>query len=155
MKNQGTTIDKSVLTFTLLAAAAVAVYGFSKKRAADILNYNIQGFSAGWNGTAPEIQMRINVQNPGNDDFQINGITGNLYSGESLVGSVSSFVPTRIPGPGQNILPVNIRVGILGVAIDVYNLIVSGVGSGRSLKFAGFINVNGLVLPLELNYNLL
>lgn len=119
------------------------------------MNYFIAGISAKWQGTAPVIELKLGIQNPTDHVFNLKSIVGNLYSGNNFIGNVSSYADVTIKGRSQAVVPVDIRISLIGVAIDLYNLLVNGNGREHTISFSGYVNGNGVTVPLEVSYKVI
>lgn len=136
----------------LIALAALGLFAFSKKHAIDVLNYYIPSITAHLDGATPVLRLLIAIQNPGNDTFSVTAIVGNIFIDGKLIGNVSSYARAIVPGPGEVRYPLDLRISLAGVALDVYNFFSAGIGGSHELKFSGYLNGNGLVLPVDLSY---
>lgn len=140
----------------LLGAAVFALVYFSKASAAHNLKFFIATVSAEMQGATPVIVLQVMIQNPTNEAYQVNALVGNLSTSTGyLIGNVSGFTPVPIAAQSQQLYNVNVRVNLIGTALDIFNLVSNGQGLTQIVKFDGAINVSGLVVPIELDYKIL
>lgn len=130
-------------------------FAFAKKQAISLLNYFIAGVDIGVQSGAPVIVLKVAIQNPSNENFTVNAIVGNLYANNQLIGNVSSFVNVPVAGASQSLLPINVRISLIGIAADVYNLISNHNGLSQTINFKGTINASGIIAPIDLTYKIL
>lgn len=140
----------------LFGAAAVALIWFTKASAAKNLKFFIASVSAEMHGATPVIVLQVMIQNPTNESYTVSALVGNLSSSTGyLIGNVSGFQPVPVAARSQQLYPVNVRVNLIGTALDIFNLISNGNGLTQVVSFDGAINVSGVVVPIELDYKLL
>lgn len=137
-------------TVLLAIAAFVGIVAFAKKKAADLLNFNISGLDAHFDGYTPVITVNVAVQNPTNESFHVRAITGNLSANDYNIGTVTNFNSATIPPASQVIYPLDIHVSLFGIIADLWNAI-KGSGFSQKIKFDGIVNVDGVAIPLTIN----
>lgn len=140
-------------TLLLAVAAFIGLVAFTKKKAADLLNFNFAGIDAHFDGITPVITVNVAVQNPTNEAFHVRAITGNLTANNYDIGTVSNFNAATIPPASQVIYPLDIRVSLFGIVSDLWNAI-KGNGLQQKIKFDGIANVDGVSIPLIINRTL-
>lgn len=136
----------------IATGAAIAIMAMVKSKSAQSLNYIFQGIRAAWQGSAPVLSLQIGVQNPTNQSFLIKSIVGSLYSAGTPIGNVSSFTPVNIAANNVTTIPVNIRLSLIGIATDLFNLIKNGNGQAHEIEFSGYVNADNISVPLKLTY---
>lgn len=139
----------------LLALGVVAgLYFFNLYRAADnlvIFPGNITGFSL--SGISPEITAEIVVQNTNNISFTVASIAASVSSNGTLIGNVSNFTPTEIPGNAQTVIPLKIQLQPVALVNNIIGIITGGSGS-TEIVVNGSLNANGIQAPIALTYKL-
>lgn len=133
----------------LILGVFVAIVAFSKQKAVGLLNFNISGFDARFDGFTPVITVKVLVQNPTNESFNVRAITGYLSANNNDIGNVSNFTAVTVPPAAQVIYPLDIRVSLFGVIADLWNAI-KGSGFSQSIKFDGIANVDGVSVPVTI-----
>lgn len=137
----------------LIAGGAYYLYTLiAKGGAAASLNYRVVKVSISFDGLTPILQLTIGVQNPTNQSFTIRSIVGDITSNDNYLANVSSFTASYIVPNAESLLQINARVSVLGLASDVYDTITGNSDIRQNIKFAGSVNVDGVVIPLKLNY---
>lgn len=138
------------------AVALVGFWALSLARAAGTLSFYISSIDLSFSGITPVIRINLIVQNPSGTSFTIRSITGNLYSTMETrpIGSVSMFDTIVIAANSQSILPIYVRLNAMSVVSDLLTLIQRGSGNPQSIKLDGYVNANGIVHPLDLDYKI-
>lgn len=140
----------------IIAALLIAGVYFTKASAAKNLKFFISSVSAEMQGATPVIVLQVMIQNPTNEAYQINALVGNLSTNSGyLIGNVSGFQPVPVAAQSQQLYNVNVRVNLIGTALDIFNLVSNGQGLTQIVRFDGAINVSGVVVPVELDYKIL
>lgn len=130
----------------LLIAGVVALWAFSKAHTGANLQFLPLG--ASWDGGA--LQVQIGVQNPTNDSLQFQSLAGTVYINGTAAGTISDFTPAIIAPNAQTPVTLTYNPSIFGVASVVINQLNNGGGVTIGLK--GSANVNGISLPVNLNF---
>lgn len=136
------------------AAALVAWLVLAQKKALNLLNYIIQGVGLSWEGITPILNITLLIQNVSNENYTINSFVGNLYSGSTLIGNVSSFTPTQVLPSSQTLYNLKIRLSLIGVVSDLVALINQGSGIAQNLTLNGYVNASGIVAPVIITYKI-
>lgn len=144
-----------------LTVAAIAVGGLlalsllATRKAIGTLNFYVSAIKARFAGLTPILEIKIGIQNPSADQFDVNAFVGNVYANGELIGNVSQFEGKRIPPASQVDYTIEVRLQAIGIATDIFALLQQGSGNGITILFSGTVNANGAVIPLELTYKLL
>jgi hypothetical protein len=144
-----------LLNGILLAGAALIGYNLiSKHFAAGTLNFlpgQIKSISF------PVITVGIVIQNTSNQAYTLKSLAGNVYTNANgsiyNIGNVSNFTAQTINPNSQKTIPIDLRLSLIGVVSDIFNLITSG-NFQQDIQLKGFANVDGLQIPLVFNYKL-
>lgn len=140
-------------TIFLVVGGLVAYLILMEKRAIANLNYVIAGISLTFSGIVPVLGINILIQNVSNQSFDITSFVGSLTIDGTYVGDVSSFTPVIIAGSSQAYMNVKVNLSLIGIVSDLINLMNSKSGIPKKLVLSGNINVNNIVAPLSLSYN--
>lgn len=139
------------LIFTILGYGAYKLA--SKGWAAARLNYYLDKITFKVDGTALLVFIHVAIQNATNASLQIRSFTGTMYVNETEMSNISSFNATNINSNSQTIFIITARVSMLGVGMELLNILQTGLQA--EIKVDGTINVNGVSLPVSLKRNLL
>lgn len=123
----------------------------AQSRAAKTLNYFIQGIALAWDGFTPLLKLNIAVQNPSNEQFVIRSISGSAWLGDTNAGNFSMFQTVVIAPNAHSVVPIVVRLNASGIVSDLIRLIQKG-GYQMDLRIKGFVNANGFVNELNLDY---
>jgi LEA14-like dessication related protein len=139
----------------LTAGAGLALFAFKKKDAADSLTFYPDRVAASMDGITPEIVLRLAVENPSSTGFQVDSFVGSLYTNGYLIGNASSFSVTNVAPKSVSYFTVIIRLSVISLAADVYNTIVNKTGLSQAIKLVGKANVDGVLVPISIDYKIL
>lgn len=134
----------------LAAAAGVGYWLWRKSTAAGSLVFSPGNVtSMDFVRASPVITFQIIAQNTSGTDLMLNSLAGNITSNGSLIGNVSNFFPTPIPGNSSTPITLTASLQVLGIVNDLikafqYNNIQ------QNLQLTGYANVNGIQAPLNL-----
>lgn len=126
----------------------------AQSKAAKTLNYFIQGIALAFDGFIPLLRLDIAVQNPSNEQFVIKSISGTAWLGDTNAGNFSMFQTVVIAPNAQNVVPVVVRLNPSGIVSDLIRLIQKG-GYQMDLRIKGYVNANGFVNELDLDYKVI
>lgn len=143
--------DKVLL---IAGAAVVAYWFFSKARALKGLVFTpgpISGVTL--TGGAPVLSLNISVQNTNSASLRIDSLAANVMSNGILIGNVYNFFPAEVPANAAVLMPVQIRLGTIGLVSDLITSIQYGSAS-QSFVIDGSANVNGIQLPLNVSFKI-
>jgi len=102
-------------------------------------------------GMVPVFTITVLAQNTSNTDLRVNSFAGNLFSNNTLVGNVSSFTPAIIPANSTVQIPIQIQLGLIGLANDLITAFQTK-NFQQAIQVQGFANVSGIQVPLKLDY---
>ena len=137
----------------LIGAAGIAAFVFySKARAlADLVVTPGPINDMGFQDATPVASVTVLAQNTSSTGILINSFAGNVFSNDILIGNAFSFSPVLIPGNSQTPVVINIQFKALGIVSDLINAFQSNNFS-QNIKVAGYANVSGWQLPLNLDF---
>lgn len=150
-------MDKPLKGILAVVAVLVGYNLFARKNAAGTLNFLPGNLKAiGSDGITPIVTVGLLVQNTSNQSYTLNSIAGTVYANNDgntyNIGNVSSFEQQRISPNSQSELTVEMRLALIGLVSDVINSISSGYG--QDILFKGYANVEGVQIPIVINYKL-
>lgn len=113
---------------TLAVAALVIGYSLFRKGAAAgrLVFYPEKIRSLDFDGTTPIMKFGLGIQNTSNQRFTINSIAGNAYVNNTYFGNVSNFTQVIVQPNSQAILPLIIRVSLIGAIQQIIEAIDTG-----------------------------
>lgn len=139
----------------LVALGVVAALYFSNfYRAANnlvVFPGRITGFTL--SGFSPEITAELVVQNTNNISFTVASIAASVSSNGTLIGNVSNFTPTEIPGNAQAVIPLTIQLQPIALVNNIIGILTGGVGN-TEIVVNGSLNANGIQAPIALTYKI-
>ncbi len=134
----------------LLLKGGSIVYNASR------LNFYVAKLVPRLQGITPVIDIYIGVQNPTGGTFTVQSAAGKVYVNENYLGDLSSFALTTIKPNAQTFFIASVRMGLIGLAQEVYNAISEGLSTVTfNMKFNGTVNVNGVPVPVALSYRII
>lgn len=146
-----------ILLFAGLAFLGIKYFG--KSSAASKLQFFVSKVSIRFAGITPVLDIILGIQNPTGSALRIGSIIGDLYINGNLAAQISGFQLTDIKALGVTYFPISARLSVSGVAfqiIDIIKNISSGAGLNsllnQTLGFKGYVNAEGLTIPLNFNY---
>lgn len=141
--------------------AYLAIKLFAKKAAADKLSYFVQKVSLRFSGITPVLEIIIGVQNPTNTTINLGSIAGDLYINDNYVANIFSYQLVPIAARSATLYPISARLslsGLIGEGKDIVEAISTGQYNtllNQSLKFKGYVNAEGVTMPLQFSYKVL
>lgn len=133
----------------LLVGGVVALWALSKAHTGANLQFVPLG--ANWDGGTLHVQ--IGVLNPTNGSLQLTSLAGQVYINGTAAGTLSDFTPTLILPNAQTPISITYTPSILGVFSTLLNQVSNGGGVAIAIK--GSANVNGVILPVTVNFQAL
>ena len=138
----------------LLLGGAALLYVLNQTRSIGNLNfYPDRIASMAFEGMSPVAYATVLVQNTSNVSIELNSLVGSLFMNDTLVGNVSNFTPLLIQDNSETILPLKIRLQLIGIVNDI----IDGFQLGnfhQDLRFEGTVNANGVQVPLSFTYTI-
>ena len=97
--------------------------------------------------------FNLSIQNTSSLPVTVNGLAGNLFSNDTLVGNVYMEQPINVPANGRVYQTLQAQFLLIGI---VNNLIQSWQYKNFSqlLQLQGFANVSGLQVPISLEMSI-
>lgn len=135
-------------------AATIVYFLLAKKQAVNLLNYFINGVSIDFEGLTPVLKLSIAIQNVSSVSFTIKSVVGTLYNNGKEIGTVSSFNTLLVPPISQVPYKLNIRLSLLSIVSDLIMVLQQKSGATQKLTFAGWVNAEGLLTPVNLDFTI-
>ena len=132
----------------------LAIGLFAQGKAAGMLSYIVKSAGLSFEGVTPVLKLNVTVQNPSNQQFVIRSITGEATIDGDTVGNFYMFQTVAVYPNSEQIVPLYVRLNSTAIVSDLVRLIQLG-GNSLEVRMKGFINVNGFVSDLNLNYKVL
>jgi hypothetical protein len=130
----------------LIGLGIAGLWLYSKAHTGSSLQFVPLG--ASWDGGS--LHVDIGVQNPTNDSLQLTSIAGQISVNGTGIGNVSDFTPTLIAANRQTPITLTYKPSLLGIGLTILNQVNSG--GGVQIGVSGSANVNGIQLPVNLNF---
>lgn len=133
--------------------AVIAGFYLLKFRAVGNLVFfpgGITGFSL--ENAAPVLRFSLIVQNTNSVAINLQSLAGNAFTNDggssTLIGNVSIAQPVHVPGNGQTVVELSIRMRLISV---VNQLIAAYQNSNiqKTIEVQAFGNVDGLQVPIN------
>ena len=102
---------------------------------------------------SPVLEINLGVANTANQSFGINAIAGNLYTNDTYIGYASNFSAVNIPPRSETILPIKIRLSLIGIVSQLVEGLQNGTWS-QNLEFNFNTNVDNLVVAQKITYKI-
>lgn len=142
-------------TKTVLVGAGILLLLTGKKiYSATALNFYPSKVSADMDGLTPTLRLTIAVQNPSDNQFILRSMVANLYANDNLIGNGFLYSPTVIKPLTTSFIALNIRLSLIGIAMDIYQAIVNKTGFSQALNLNAHTLVDGVLLPVNLDYKI-
>lgn len=129
----------------------VAYSLFRKSEAAGDLVFFPKGLrKLDWDG-GPVIEFNLGIANTSNQSFDINALAGDAFTNSTYIGYVSSFQKTVIGPRQEGILPIRVKLSLIGLVTELLDGIQNGNWK-QDVKLNLRANVDNLTVPIILNY---
>lgn len=133
-------------------AAIVGLTLWSKARAAATLIFLPGGISQiGFDNSTPVVDLTLVIQNTSSSGFTLESLAGNLYCDNTYIGNISSFVPVRVDGNTETVVPVKARLMLIGLV----NQIIQAVATKnftKKIEVRGFANAGFVRAPVNVEF---
>lgn len=126
--------------------------------AAPRLNFLIGDVKLAYSGLQPVLTLTLQVQNPTNTGFTVNAVVANVTLNGEYIGNVSGFTPVYIaptsgPTPTTNVIPLQVLISTGGLVSDITDILTGAVSLHAQFEISGTVNLDGLLVPLNVQYN--
>ena len=140
---------KQMKTFLGIAVlGGLAFWLYSRKRLKETALFSFDGVRIANN----KLQIKLGLSNPTNASVTINSIVGVLNSKGNDIANVQSFEKVTILPNNKTFISLDVTPSLLGLFTTVKQIVKKGGLKNLNLKFKGTANVNGLPLPIDVNY---
>jgi LEA14-like dessication related protein len=109
----------------------------------------VQGFR--FEGLTPVLTLKLAVQNTSNQSFTLKSFAGNVWANNYLVGVTSSFDAIEIKANAQTLVPIKVRLSLLGIVNDIIQAITTH-SKTVELELDSHANVDNLQVPVNIKY---
>jgi hypothetical protein len=135
-----------ISTVLLLGVGALAVWEFQQiGTAAATVQFVFSGVQI---KSLTNYVLQITVQNISNADCVLNAMSGTITVNDNDLGNVSDFSPVNIRARSQQVVNITLQPSILSLPGAITD-IINNSGGQLDFVFEGNANVNGLVLPIN------
>jgi LEA14-like dessication related protein len=136
------------------AVGLVAAVLWSKARAAGTLIFQpgrVQNLY--FDGVSPVIQLSLVVQNTSSSGFTLESLAGNILSDGYIIGNFSNFQPIHINANSETVVPISIRLGMIGLVQDLITSFTTGDFTKR-VTLQGFVNAGFVRAPINVSFEI-
>ncbi|HMG08306.1 MAG TPA: hypothetical protein VK609_07335 [Mucilaginibacter sp.] len=148
----------NVKPLIVIGAGAGLLYilsNVSKASAVSNLAYRISGIKPGWIGITPTLDLTVMVGNTSNQAFSVNALQGNVYVNNLYAGQVSSYTKTMVLPTSEVPYKLTVRLGLAGIAKQIIDIIGGKAAVAVNVRLNGTTNVDGLIFPVDISYNII
>jgi len=148
----------NVKPLLLLAAAGGAVFLAStmqKGQAVANLAFQLGKVKISFQGVTPVLDLIVKIGNTSNQTLTVKAVHGQVYVNNVSAGTVQSFTQTQILPTTQIDFPLQIRLGIAGIARQIIDIINGQAAVQADVRLVGTANVDTMVFPLDVNYRII
>jgi LEA14-like dessication related protein len=132
-----------------LTAAVVGYSLLHKAAGLKTLNFLPAQFRAlSFPGGDPVIGIDLPVQNITNQDFTIRGMSGNLYSGGTYLGNISTFNAQVIEPTSETELHLDFELNFNGAVTQIIEAITEN-NFTKTIDMKMKVNVDGLIVDVN------
>lgn len=135
----------------ILAVAGIA-YFLLLKKAANNLRYYFKGVGIDFDGITPILNISLGVANGSNQKINIRSVVGDVYAGQSYLGTVTAFNPVILLPFSENTINLKVRLSFIGLVSDIIKKIQNKGGVSYELRFVGIAYAEGFNIPLNLKF---
>jgi hypothetical protein len=140
--------------FALGTIGLIALVMFGKVRAASTLLILPGSVSAlAYENGSPVIDLSLIVQNTSTLGFTIESLAGQVFFNNTYVGNVSNFVPVHVAGNSQTVVPVRLKLFILGAVNEITKAIIYK-NAERVIQLRGYVNAGLFRAPVEVSFTI-
>lgn len=134
----------------LIGAVILGLYEVYRLKAAGSLVFFPGSVSdIGFEGVSPVITFTLLAQNTSSVPVMVDSLAGNMFANGTLIGNMSSFTPTTVPGNGQAYIPVKASLMVIGIVNDIVKAFTSK-NTTQIIDVEGNVNVQGAQIPLSI-----
>lgn len=141
-------------TVLISLAAYLLIKIVSKGSAAKNLLVSFANISYAFEGTALILIINISVKNAAAEIIKLNSVQGNIYFNGSHIGIAENNYQVIIGSQKETIIPFRVRVMVTSVIDQLVKIFTGQLRGQAMLNFKGTANVEGLPIPVDINYSL-
>jgi|LakMenEpi03Aug12_release.lakeMendotaPanAssembly.Ray.scaffolds.fasta_scaffold332103_3 hypothetical protein len=141
-------MKKNWIYFLLIGGAIAYFYG--KRRLQQSIKFSFESIKI--SGT--KIIVRLGMLNPSGSSANLNSIVGSLIIRGNEVATVENFTKVNIAPKSKSFIDLTITPSGLGILSTVKSLVKKGGLKNLSAQFRGNANIDGVTVPLDINYSI-
>jgi LEA14-like dessication related protein len=131
----------------LLVIGGAIAYFYGKRKLQQSIQFSLE--SVKLSGT--KLIVRLGMMNPTGSSATINSIVGSIYIKGSAVATVENYTTIKILPKSKSFIDLTISPSGAGIFSFVKSLINQGI-KNISANFKGNANIDGITVPLDINY---
>jgi len=142
--------------FIYIAAGAVLIYFLLRKTSfAKNLIFSFNNIKLVGKLLQPELIITLSVQNPTRQAATITAISGTLYLDDRAISNISNFNQQIIQPQMESLISFSAKPGVIGIANVLREIFFTKSENKKyTFKFIGTANVDGVLLPIDQEFNL-
>jgi LEA14-like dessication related protein len=129
----------------------LAYLSLKKAAAAKNFTFLLKGLSI---SKFPKIEVIIGIQNPSNDRFTIESITGEVSINGKTVGNINSFQKIIIAPNQATLMRIELIPSFFGIGQTIMQMIKKRAKGSLLVNLKGVANMAGIQIPLNVNYTM-
>lgn len=148
-------MKKNYIYIVVAALAAAGYFVYRKMNFAKSLVFRLSDVKPDGNLKDPKIIISVAVSNPSNQKANIKAVTGTLYLDKKEISVVNTTTQQTIQPSSDSIIRVVAKPSIFGIAKLIRDLLYKSKRQKiqAEFKFVGSVNVDGVLLPIDENFN--
>lgn len=132
-----------------LGLVVLGRYLFNKVNLANNLTFSLNDISIKPNFPTSQLYINLNIINPTNATGTVNSIDGKLFVNKNYVGFITQQSELKILANSTTKITYNVALNSLAV---VNNIIAAFKTKTSVVNFNGIVKVDGVNLPLNIDY---
>jgi hypothetical protein len=149
---------KVIPTLLIVGGAALLLTKAAKAGVATRLNMFIGKIDIACSGflcTAPIVTLNLIVQNPTEDQLTIRSLAAKFFVNAQYVGDIFFFNNLPLVPMAETPFPVEARISAASVLSQVVSIIKGEQGIAAEMRMTGTCNVEGVNVPVDLQYKII
>jgi hypothetical protein len=132
-----------------LGLMVVGRYLFNKVNLANNLTFSLNNINLEPNYPTSQLYINLNIINPTNATGTVNNVDGKLFVNKNYVGFITQQTELKILANSTTKITYNIALNSIAV---LNNIIVAFKTKTSVVNFNGIVKVDGINLPLNIDY---
>lgn len=104
-------------------------------------------------GITPVLTLGLAIQNPSSNQYTLKAVVGSVYANGNMIGNVSMFQQIVVRATAQTIVPLTIRLSLLGIVQDIIQAF-NGNGIQQKIELNAYANINDFNVPIKVFYQI-